>query len=255
MRIEDEDGLRTITFDRPNARNAVTADVAHDLISGLDDLDPSTTDAVVITGEGDVFSAGGDIRAMADRSETAKEAYDRVRETLGGVAERLLDAPVPIIAKVNGDAVGAGTSLVAAADFAYAAESARFGATFINVGLVPDMGGTVTLPRLIGLRVTKELVFTGELIGAETAAEIGLVNAVAGDDSLDELVDDCLERIAEHPTENIGLTKRVLHENIGQSVHEGLRREAHYQTLAYDTEGHREGVSAFLENREPDFDS
>lgn len=255
MQVTDRRSIRYITFDRPDVRNAFTAEVADDLITALEDLDPATFNGVVITGEGDAFSAGGDIQAMADRTETAKEAYDRVRATLGRVADRVLTAPVPVVAKVNGDAVGAGMSLVAATDFAYAAESARFGASFINVGLVPDMGATVTLPRLVGLRTAKELAFTGALISAEEANEIDLVNEVIEDEALEEAVVDLLETLAEQPTENISLAKQAIHENLGQPIHDGLRREAHYQTLAYDTDAHQEGVAAFLEHRAPEFDS
>ncbi|WP_121823161.1 enoyl-CoA hydratase/isomerase family protein [Halostella salina] len=254
MHVSDEDAVRHVTFDRPDASNAFTADAASELAAALDDLDPAVLDAVVVTGEGDAFSAGGDIQAMAERDETAREAYDRVRETLGRVAERVLSAPVPVVAKVNGDAVGAGLSLVAAADFAYAAADARLGASFINVGLVPDMGGTVTLPRLVGLRTAKELAFTGDLIDAERAAELDLVNEAVPADELDDAVDDLLGTLSARPTENIALAKAAIHENLGQPVDDGLKREAHFQTLAYDTDAHEEGVEAFLEGRRPDFD-
>jgi enoyl-CoA hydratase/carnithine racemase len=255
MRINDRKSVRHITFDRPEVRNAFTAETADKLATALEDLDPTTLNAIVITGQEDAFSAGGDIKSMAQRDETAKEAYDRVRATLGRVAERVLTAPVPVIAKVNGDAVGAGLSLVAAADFAYAAESARLGASFINVGLVPDMGGTVTLPRLVGLRTAKELAFTGTLISAEEAAEIGLINKVVSENTLNDAVLDLLETLAARPTENIALAKQAIHENLGQPLDDGLKREAHYQTLAYDTDAHLEGVTAFLEDRAPDFNS
>ncbi|MFC7134808.1 MULTISPECIES: enoyl-CoA hydratase/isomerase family protein [Salinibaculum] len=253
MRIDDG-AVRRITFDRPDVRNAMNAAVARDLADALDGLDPADHDAVVVTGEGESFSAGGDIEAMAERDETAPEAYERVRSTLGRVAEQVLTAPVPVVAKVNGDAVGAGMSLTAVADFAYAAESARFGASFINVGLVPDMGGTAILPRLVGLRKTKELAFTGKLVSAEEAAEMDLVNEVVPDDDLDDRVADLVETLANRPTANIGMAKRAIHDNLGQSWREGLDREAHVQTLAYDTDAHAEGVDAFLNGRKPDFD-
>ncbi|SMO66551.1 enoyl-CoA hydratase/isomerase family protein [Halorubrum cibi] len=254
MDVRDENGVRHVTFDRPDSKNALTADVARDLAGALEGLDPDALDAVVITGTGSAFSAGGDVQAMADREESAREAYDRVRGTLGRVAEAVLTAPLPVIAKVNGDAVGAGLSLVAAADFAYAAPDARFGASFINVGLVPDLGGTVTLPRLVGLRTAKELAFTGDLIDAERAAALDLINEVAPDGELEATVDDLIETLAARPTENLALAKEALHENLGQPIDDGLRREAHFQTLAYDTDAHREGVEAFLEGRRPDFD-
>ncbi|WP_049921309.1 enoyl-CoA hydratase/isomerase family protein [Halopiger djelfimassiliensis] len=254
MQVHDEDSVRYLTFDRPEVRNAFTADAARELAAGLEDLDPEPFDAVVITGTGDAFSAGGDIEAMADRDETTSEAYDRVRETLGRVAERMLTAPVPIVAKVNGDAVGAGLSLVAASDFAYAADSARFGASFVNVGLVPDAGATVTLPRLVGLRTAKELAFTGRLVDAATAADLDIVTAAVPDEALDDRIDGVLETLAARPTETIGLAKEAIHENLGRPRRDGLEREARLQSAAYDTAAHEEGVDAFLNDRPPRFE-
>jgi enoyl-CoA hydratase/carnithine racemase len=253
MRVEDDDGIRTATFDRPEVKNAFTAEVARDLAAALEPLTPETHDVAVLTGEGDAFSAGGDIEAMAERDETAREAYERVRDTLGRVAEAVLAAPVPVVARVNGDAVGAGTSLVAACDFAYAAEGARFGASFVNVGLVPDAGGTVTLPRLVGLRAAKELAFTGDLIPATEAADLGLVNDVVPADELDETVDETVTTLASRPTETLALAKEAIHANLGRAWRDGLEREAQAQALAYDTDAHEEGVAAFLEGRRPDF--
>lgn len=253
MRIEDG-AVRRITFDRPDVQNAMTADVAQELADALADLDPDRHDAVILTGEGDAFSAGGDIEAMAERDETTPEAYERVRTTLGRVAKNVLSSPVPIVSKVNGDAVGAGMSLTAVSDFAYAAESARFGATFVNVGLVPDMGATAILPWLIGLRKTKELAFTGKLIDAKTAAAMDLVNEAVPDDDLDEQVAHILDTLQNRPTANIGFAKEAIHSNLGQPWRDGLEREARFQSIAYDTAAHEEGVDAFLNGRKPSFE-
>jgi enoyl-CoA hydratase/carnithine racemase len=250
----DDGPVRRITFDRPDVRNAMTADVARELADALADLKPETHDVVVITGAGEAFSAGGDIEAMATREETTLQARGRVRDTLGAVAENALTAPVPIVSKVNGDAIGAGMSLIAVSDFAYAADSARFGATFVNVGLVPDMGATAMLPRLIGLRKTKELAFTGELIDASEAAEMDLVNGSVPDGRLDERVGDLVGTLRNRPTANIGLAKEAIHDNLGQSWCDGLAREGRLQAMAYDTPAHDEGVDAFLNSRKPDFD-
>ncbi|WP_416841634.1 enoyl-CoA hydratase/isomerase family protein [Haloferax sp. DFSO52] len=254
MRIEDENGVRTVAFDRPEVKNAFTADVARELSAALEAVTAESHDAVVLTGDGDAFSAGGDIDAMAERDETAREAYQRVRGTLGRVAEAILTAPVPVVARVNGDAVGAGMSVVAACDFAYATTDARFAASFINVGLVPDAGATVTLPELVGLRAAKELAFTGKLISAERAAELGLVNDVVEADELDTVVDEMVETLTSRPTETLALAKEAIHANLGRPWRDGLEREAQAQTLAYDTAAHEEGVSAFLEKRRPNFD-
>jgi len=163
-------------------------------------------------------------------------------------------APVPVVAKVNGDAVGAGMALAAAADFAYAGESARFGALFINVGLIPDMGGTFLLPQLIGIRKTKELAFTGDLISATEAEELGVVNETVPDDDLDDVVADILEKLAAKPTRTIGIAKQALRENAGRGWREALDYEILLQSQAYDLPAHEEGVTAFLEDREPEFE-
>jgi enoyl-CoA hydratase/carnithine racemase len=170
------------------------------------------------------------------------------------VANNVLAAPVRVVAKVNGDAVGAGLSLVAVADFAYATESARFGASFINVGLVPDMGATAILPRLIGLRRTKELAFTGKLIDAAEAVEMDLLNEAVPAADLDGRVDDLVATLQSQPTENLGLAKAAIHDNLGEPWRAGLRTEARIQSMAYDTPAHERGVAAFLDGRTPDFD-
>jgi len=252
MHVDDSD-VRTITFDRAESYNAMTGEVASDLVEAMNGLTPSAHDAVVITGEGDAFSSGGDINAMAERDETALESYERVRETLGRVAESILDAPVPVVTRVNGDAVGAGMAIAMLSDFAYAAESARFGASFVNVGLIPDVGSTALLPRVIGLRKAKDLAFTGRLISASKADKWDVINEAVPDEDLDEEIDTLLSTLADRPTETIALTKRAIHNNLGQTWQDGLEREAHFQTLAYGTDAHTEGVEAFLEKRSPDF--
>ncbi len=253
MQIDDGQ-IRRVTFDRPAQKNAMTGAVARELADAVGTVEADTHDAVLITGRGDAFSAGGDIEAMAAREETAAEAHARVRETLGAVAEAVLTAPVPVVARVDGDAVGAGLSLVAVCDFAYAAETARFGASFVNVGLVPDMGGTTILPRLVGLRRLKELAFTGELVDADAAAEMDLLNAAVPAAELDDRVDDLLGTLGEQPTANIGLAKQAIHDNLGRGWREGLAHEAHVQSLAYDTPAHERGVEAFLAGDSPEFD-
>jgi 2-(1,2-epoxy-1,2-dihydrophenyl)acetyl-CoA isomerase len=254
MNVTDEDGVRTVTFDRPEVMNAFTTDTAEELADVLAEADPADHDAVVLTGEGEAFSAGGDIESMAERDETPEEAYERVSETFGRVVEEALSASVPIVAKINGDAVGAGLAIAAVSDFAYAAESATFSCAFVRVGLIPDTGGTFLLPRLVGLRTAKRLAFTGEFFGADEAAELGLINEVHPDDDLDTAVADLLDTLRDRPTKTIGLAKRAIHENVGRSWREAMDYENLVQSQAYGTPEHEEGVAAFLEGREPEFD-
>ena len=253
MDVTDDDGVRTVTFDRPEAMNAFTPEIAAELADVFADADPDNHDAVVLTGEGEAFSAGGDIESMADREETAEEAYERVTETFGRVVEEALSARVPIVAKVNGDAVGAGLAVAAVSDFAYAAESATFSCAFVRVGLIPDTGGSFLLPRLVGLRTAKRLAFTGEFFGASEAAEMGLVNRAVPDDDLDSAVADLLDTLRERPTRTIGLAKRAIHENMGKGWREAQEYENVVQSQAYDTPEHEEGVAAFLAGRDPEF--
>ena len=253
VRVETDGRVHTISFDRPDAKNALTADAAAELVDALEAAGEADARAVVLTGDGDAFCAGGDIEAMAARDETPGEADDRVRETLSELIETLLTLPLPVIAKVNGDAVGAGTNVAAACDFVYATEDARFGEVFGNVGLIPDSGGTFLLPALVGLRTAKELTMTGRLFDATEAAEMDLINRAVPADDLDSEVADLLETLDRKPTETLGLTKRGLHENIGRPFRDALEREAYLQVLAYGSDAHETGVEAFRNDERPDF--
>jgi len=254
MEITDDDGVRRITFDRPDARNAMDGDVAREFAAAVEAVAPDTHDAVVVAGEGEAFSAGGDIEAMAERDERPEASRERLAETFGRAFEAVYTSRVPVVARVDGDAAGAGLSVAAVADFAYAAEGARFVAAFVHVGLVPDTGGTFLLPRLVGWRTAKRIAITGEPVPAREAAELGLVNEAVPAADLDDRVADALETLRERPTETVGLIKRAIHENAGREWAGALDYEQHVQALAYGSEAHDEGVEAFLADRDPEFD-
>lgn len=254
VRIEVDERVHTITFDRPDAQNAFTADAARELVDALRAAADADARAAVLTGEAEAFSAGGDLDAMNERDETPGESYRRVQETLNEVVEQLLTVPFPVVAKVNGDAVGAGTNIAAACDFVIASEDARFGEVFVNVGLIPDSGGTFLLPALVGLRTAKELAMTGRLFDASEAAELDLINRAVPAEALDDEVAELLDSLGEKPTETLALAKRGLHENIGRPFRDALDREASLQVLAYGTDSHWEGVEAFLDGRRPEFE-
>lgn len=246
--------VQVIRFDRPDARNAMTPATARDLRDAIESAMEQDIRALVITGSGGSFCAGGDLEAMRERDETPDEALRRVQETLNANVRAILSAPFPVIAKVNGDAIGAGTNLAAACDFAYADEDARFGEAFVNVGLIPDTGGTVLLPWLVGLRRAKELTMTGRLFDADEAATMGLINEAVSGETLDDHVDELLETLDRKPTTTLGLIKEGLHGNLGRPVDDALDREAALQVRAYGTNAHEEGVAAFLDDRKPNFD-
>jgi len=255
MRVEDADGVRTITFDRPGVMNAMNIEVAEALADAVDGTTVEAHDAVVVTGEGPAFSAGGDIQAMKEREEGPREAYDRVAASFNRAAEAMMTSDVPVVAKVNGDCVGAGLALVAASDFAHALADATFSCAFIRVGLVPDTGATFTLPQLVGLRTAKRLTMTGEFFDGEEAASMDLVNeAVADEEALDEAVEEMVGKLGRRPTRTVGMTKQAIHENLDNDWRKALDYENMIQTQAYMSDEHAEGVDAFLEGRDAEWD-
>jgi enoyl-CoA hydratase/carnithine racemase len=254
MHVEARDDVLEISFDRPGVRNAITREIAAALAETFSTAGTEAYNAIVLTGEGGVFSAGGDVESMAGGTETPRAAYDEVTETFGRVVEAMLECPVPIVAKVPGDAVGAGLAIVALSDIAYAATDARFSCAFVRVGLIPDTGGTFILPHIIGLRAAKKLAFTGEFFDAERAAELDLINEAVSRNELDDRVDRTVTQLAEQPTDVIGMTKQALHGNLARHWSEALEYENMLQVQARGSTAHEEGVAAFLEGRTPEFD-
>ncbi len=255
MHVDTDDGILRIAFDRPGALNAMTRETAVTLAETIDDASPEEHHAIVLTGEGDAFSAGGDLQALSEGPASARDAYESVTDSFGRVVEAMLESSVPIVAKVNGDAIGAGLAVVALADIAYAAEDATFSCAFVRVGLIPDTGGTFMLPHIIGLRAAKKLAFTGEFFGAERAADLELVNETVPADELDEHVEETVDQLRNRPTEIVGMMKQAMHENMGRHWSEALDYENLLQVQARTSEAHEEGVSAFLEGRDPEFDT
>jgi len=247
-------GVLTLTLDRPDARNALTIELIRDLTEEV--VKAATDDSVrciVLTGKGKAFCAGGDIKQMLERKGKAMETRERLRAGLNPLALALHDIEKPVIARLNGDAVGAGCCLALNCDIVVAAESARIGLTFIRVGLVPDTGGTFNIPRLVGLQRAKLMHFTGDLISARAAEAIGLVTLVVPDSELDAKVSSLASRFASMPTRTIGMAKRAFHRALSSDFAQALEFEAYAQGYCFTTEDHAEGVEAFLAKREPKF--
>ncbi|APX95897.1 enoyl-CoA hydratase/isomerase family protein [Natronorubrum daqingense] len=255
MHVERDDGVRRIFFDRPAALNAMTKETAVNLAETIEETSPDECHAIVLTGEGDAFSAGGDLESLSDFPDTARDAYESVSDTFGRVVEAMLESNVPILAKVNGDAIGAGLALVALADIAYASEDATFSCAFVRVGLIPDTGATFMLPHIVGLRAAKKLAFTGEFFDAERAADLELINEAVPADELNERVEQDVARLRKAPTAIVGMMKQAMHENMTRHWSEALDYENQLQVQARTSDAHEEGVTAFLENREPEFDT
>lgn len=253
MDVTDAEGVRWVTLDRPEVRNAIDAEGAVELAEAVEGADPADHDAVVVTGEDPAFCAGGDIRAMAAREWAADEFEERIESTFGRLARSMLGADVPTVARVNGDAVGAGLAIVALCDLAYASQDARLSAAFARMGLLPDAGGTFVLPALVGVRQAMDLVLTARFVKGREAAAMGLITDSVPRGRLDARIEEVLDRLATLPTATLGRARRALHDHRNLPWEEALASEARRQAEAYATPEHEEGVAAFLEGREPEY--
>lgn len=255
--LDVERGVATLTLNRPDARNPLTTAVSAALRDHLDGLaERDDVRCVVLRGAGPAFSAGGDIRAMQERiegDEPLDDAVHRLERTTSETIARLVTCPYPTVALVDGPAVGAGANLAIACDIQLASESASVGFVFRQVGLSVDAGTSYLLPRIVGENVAKELVFTGEIVDADRALDLGLLNHVYPDDDFENEAATFVERIADGPTVAFRHAKRLLREGLDKSLHSAMADEATAQGVVFETDDHREGVEAFLDGRDPDF--
>jgi 2-(1,2-epoxy-1,2-dihydrophenyl)acetyl-CoA isomerase len=249
-----EDGVAILTLNRPETLNALSDGIRLGLLEALERLgaDPAIG-CIVLTGAGRGFCAGGDVKTMGSRS--ARVFEERAAGVLqsGRIALLMHNTAKPIIGMINGVAVGAGLSMAAACDIRVAARSARFGTGFIKIGLSGDWGGTWTLTRLVGTAKARELFFTGDIIDAEEAYRIGLINRVADDADLLATTTALAHRIAALPHVALGYTKKNLAVAETADFVTSLETEAFNQARCSQMEDHREAVVAFKEKRKPVF--
>ncbi|MCY3887692.1 MAG: enoyl-CoA hydratase [Chloroflexi bacterium] len=252
----DGGGVTTVTLNRPEALNSLSLEVEETLQELLPRLEADDgTRVVVITGAGRAFSGGGDVKEMRPGGAwdiSAAERQERL-EALHSVAVALHALPKPVIAMVNGVAVGAGCNLALACDLRLASEKAKFGLVFRNVGLGDDMGGAWLLPRLVGMGKALELFFTGGIIDATEAHRIGMVNRVVPAESLVEETYGLARSLTAGPAKALGLIKEELYGGITWSFQELLDFEAQRQSALMSEHDHQEGVAAFVEKRPPMF--
>ncbi|MFB6173468.1 MAG: enoyl-CoA hydratase/isomerase family protein [Halobacteriales archaeon] len=254
--LDVTDGVARVTLDHPDMRNALTSAVATDLIAAMDEV-PDDARCVVVGGNGPTFCAGGDVDAMVEGLDGEEPAYDRVQrivEETAGAVRAVATCDLPTVAKIHGPAYGAGGALAVACDVLLASESASISFGFRQVGLNADSGASYFLPRLVGEHVAKELLFTGELIDAERAAEVGLFNHVYPDEEFDQRVAAMVERIASGPTVALEQSKRLVEQGLASSLNEAIENEAAAQIVSASTDDHEEGVRAFTDGREPEFE-
>ena len=251
-----DNAVCVLTLNRPDKLNALTVGLARDFKAAVPEALGKGARAFVLTGAGRAFCAGGDLSEMQEMASREGKMDAFFDEPLRIINESILlirQTPAPFIAAVNGVASGGGCNLALACDLVVAAESAKFNQAFIKVGLVPDCGGTFVLPRLVGWKRAAELMFTGEMITAQQALEMGMINSVTPDSELMSQALALAERLAQAPTAAIGQIKRLLESSAVNDQPSQLDLEREAQIEAGKTKDFAEGVSAFLEKRRPRF--
>jgi 2-(1,2-epoxy-1,2-dihydrophenyl)acetyl-CoA isomerase len=251
--------IATLVLDRPDTGNALGLDgdgaEIREVCARLN-ADVSLR-CVVLTGRGSVFCSGGDVRAMRDRTGAfaggGLDIRDGYRRNIHEIVRALYGLELPLIAAVNGAAIGLGCDVACFADIRIASDRARFGVTFLKLGIIPGDGGAWLLPRIVGSAHAAKMLFTGEVITAERGAQIGLVSEVVSDVDLLPHTMQIASCIAQQPPQALRLCKALLRRGQAGDFETTMEMSAAFQALAHLTEDHREGLSALLERRTPDF--
>jgi enoyl-CoA hydratase len=250
--VNKNNQITTVTINRPKSLNALNKETLEELLVVFEEISQDAeTSAVIVTGEGEkAFIAGADILYM--QSLTAHEA--RVFGQLGHrVMKTIENTPQPVIAAVNGFALGGGCELALSCDMRFASENAKFGQPEVNLGVVPGFGGTQRLPRLIGKGLATELLFTGNIIDAKEAERIGLVNRVVPAEDLMAECSKVAEAICQKGPLAVQLCKEAVNNGIEMDINRGCAYEADLFALCFSAEEQKEGMAAFLEKRAPQF--
>ncbi|MFA0962652.1 enoyl-CoA hydratase-related protein [Roseivirga sp. BDSF3-8] len=247
-----QEGIATITLNRPDRYNAFNDGMSYEL---QDALKQATRDnevrVVVLTGAGKAFCSGQDLKASG--GDPDRSFSDSLHKRYNPIIRAIRNMPKPVIARLNGVAAGAGCSLALACDVLIAAEQVQMIEVFVNVGLVLDSGSSYFLPKLVGYHKAFELATRASRITAAEAHELGIINKVVPAEALDAAVAEFAGHYAKAPTKAIGLIKKMLNKGERSSLDDILEYEAYCQEIAGRSEDYREGVNAFLEKRKPEF--
>jgi len=250
--LEMKEGIATLTLNRPKQLNAIDRTMTDELGRALAQLgEDEKLRALVLTGAGRAFCTGADIAVLEEL--TSPLAVRNWTQEAGRIVLALANLEKPVIAKVNGLAVGIGCSIALATDIIIASENAQFSFIFRQVGLIPDGGALYNLARLVGPAKAKELIFTGKMISAKQAEKIGLINKQVPGEELDKKVDTLAKQLATGPTAALGIAKKILNKGLNMDLSSVLECEALGQTIAFGTEDFKEGTKAFLQKRAPKF--
>lgn len=249
---EEKNNVLVVTLNRPEKLNCFNREMALQLISVLDEAENNNNiRAIIITGMGKAFCAGQDLSEAIDPNGPGIKKI--VGEHYNPIILKIRSIEKPIIGVINGVAAGAGANIALACDIIYASKSASFIQAFSKIGLIPDSGGTYTLPRLVGFNLASALMISGDKLSADDAKNFGIVYKVFDEENLMELSIASAIKIAAMPTKAIGLTKRLLNKTYSNSLEQQLLLEKNLQIEAANTSDYKEGVNAFLEKRSPYF--
>ncbi len=250
--FEIKNSVACITLNRPDKFNSFNREMALLMQSKLDEAASlHEVRAVYITGAGKAFSAGQDISELVGDDKI--EIKQILSEHYNPIVKRIRNMPKPVIAAVNGVAAGAGANMALCCDVVVAAASASFIQAFSKIGLIPDSGGTFTLPRLIGWQKASALMMTGDKVPAADAEKMGMIYKVFTDEIFEEESKKIVQALAQMPTKGLAYTKHVLNQSFVSNWEDQLSIEDKYQQKAAATEDYAEGINAFLEKRMPDF--
>lgn len=248
--LEHEGPVSTLTINRPDKLNALSREVLEGVASAVEACKARETRALIVTGAGKAFVAGADIAAMKDMTPEQAAEFSALGHRAGDLME---SAPFPILAAINGFALGGGCELALACDFAYASTKAKLGQPEVNLAVIPGFGGTQRLLRRVGLAMARELVYTGKMIDAAEALRIGLVNAVFEPDELLAKAKETAQLIATKGPFAIAAAKRVFNEGADLPLREANQAEVAAFGSCFTTSDQKEGMSAFLERRDAKF--
>jgi 2-(1,2-epoxy-1,2-dihydrophenyl)acetyl-CoA isomerase len=250
--IQQNGAVLHIALNRPTVFNSFNREMALALQGQLEAAgnDPAVR-CIVLTGNGKAFCAGQDLAEVSDPNGPPLKTI--LGEHYNPIIRLIRATPKPIIAAVNGVAAGAGANIALACDIVIAAQSASFIQAFSKIGLIPDSGGTYTLPRIVGFQKASALMMLGDKVSAEEAERLGMVYKVVADDAFSEHIAQLAAQVAAMPTRGLALTKEALNESFSNTLEQQLETEERLQIAAGHTHDYNEGVTAFLEKRKAQF--
>lgn len=252
VKYEVKDRIATIQMNNPDVLNSLDEEMVRDIVGALEEArNDDNVKAIILTGVGKAFCSGGDIGTLM--SAELVEGYNLIQQEGVEMIKAFMDNPKPIIAAVNGYAVGAGLSLVLICDYVVAKDSIKMGAAFSKIGLIPDTAALYLLPKYTSLHKAKEIVFTGKNYTAQEMLDMGIGNKVVADADFDAAVQEMAEFLAGCAGMAIGFAKTNMHKELDMNIHAALELDAAAQAILMQTPDKEEGIDAFMEKRKPNF--